>query len=385
MALPKRVLIVTTDSSLAYQPTILNLYAALKPHFDTQIISFCYYNNFIRAKGDIQVNYLRIPKPLKKSLFFLNQVMDRLYNPVISRFNKSAVYRNHLFKKLVSKVLARQLKTEKADAIIAVDFQALVACQKVYGSVDFLSLEIYLDDPYRRQANPEKIRSVIISSEERYAYLFGDRKIRTFIIQNAPNYKEYTLQEPSSRTGLLWAGTLDLRFGFQYVIEFIVAYPEYSLTLKGPYAQGAEDYIHAHFQSLLDSGRLIINKTYLENDAFVHFISGFRIAFCFYDWDLIKNNINYYLGNAGRLFMHFAASVPTIACDIPGLKSVREFDAGRLISDYKPITILNALQEIEADYAAISKNCLLASAYFSFDKNTLPLIDYLQTRKEGNV
>src|SRR5438045_5511874 len=36
----KKLLIVTLNDYIIYQPTILNLYDALAPHFDTTIISF---------------------------------------------------------------------------------------------------------------------------------------------------------------------------------------------------------------------------------------------------------------------------------------------------------------------------------------------------------
>ncbi len=378
----RKVLIVTTDSTLAYQPTLLNLYHELKEHFDISIVSFCYYNNFIPAKGDYKVQYLKIPRFQKKLLFLFNRIGESLINPILKVAGTKLAYRNDLFKALVSATLRRYLEQTTPDEVIAVDFQALSVCQAVFGRAHFLSLEIYPHDKFRKQCDFRRIRSVIISSEERYEHLFGSQELRRFIIQNAPIHKQYELVPITERHGLIWAGTIDLKFGVQYVIDFIRNYPQYSLTLKGPFVTGLEDHIRSSYQELISEGRLIINKTYLENDEFIRFISGHEIAFCFYDWEVIRNNINYYLGNAGRLFMYFAASVPTIACNTPGLKSVRDFNAGRLIDDYQPDTIKKAIDEIKQHYETIAENCLKASEHFSFDKMTAPLIEYLNDTKK---
>ncbi len=376
----KKVLIVSTDSFLVYQPTILNLYNALKEHFDVSIVSFRYYNRFMPVSADYQVTYLAPPKFLKKLLFLLNMPAEKLLNPALKVFSKRLAYRNNLFKKLISSILKRHLRAASADEVIAVDFQAMAACTEVFGGCHFLSLEIYPDDPYKKKVAVSNIKSVIISSEERYELLFGQAQLKTFFIQNAPNYKAYTLAPPAERKGLIWAGTIDPKFGVEHLIKFVAQHPQYTLTLKGSFVSGAEAHIRSAYSALLAEGRLAINTDYLDNDAFIRFVSGFRIGFCFYEWSLIRTNINYYLGNAGRLFMYFAASVPAIACNTPGLKSIREFNAGRLIDDYEPDTILNAVQEIEMDYESISANCTRAAKHFSFDRAVIPLIEFLKTR-----
>lgn len=373
----KKVFIVTTDSTLAYQPSILNLHNSLNNEFEVTIVSFCYYNNFTPAGSSYSVHYIKLNRLLKKGLFLIDKILSGRIKKVCTLLFPSFRYPNTLFKRLVSWKLKSYLKTIKPNEIIAVDFQALYVCQRQFGQVNFLSLEIYPGDRYQKKCDHTKIKSVIISSQERYKHLFGNADLKTFFIQNAPNFKEYPWVPEKDREGLLWAGTIDLKFGIQHLINFLRFYKQYTLTLKGAFAAGAMEYITDSYSDLIGSGQLIINKEYLENDQFIQFISAHRIGFCFYDWDLIENNINYKLGNAGRLFMYYAAGLPCIACNTIGLNSIREFNAGKLIDDYKPETIYQAILAIEENYATYSAQCLKAAKHFSFERSTAPLIKFL--------
>lgn len=377
----KRILIFSTDSFLGYQPSILNLYDELAKHFDTHIISYQYFNNFVPVKASINLTYIKPSKLIKKFLFMINIIMNKFIVPVVRLFNKNYEYQNDLFKAYkvwLGKKHLRNLSVQP-DEVIAVDYIALYTAQQIFGAVHLQSLEIYLNDKYKKKIDPDKIKTVIVPSEERYEYNFGSRQYKKFIIPNAPAYKEYDTYPINERKGLIWAGTISQAFGTYHVIEFIKAYPEYTLTLKGSFVSGYEAVIREKYADLISEGRLIINTEYLDNDAFIHFISKHLIGFCFYEWDVIKNNINYYLAPAGRLFMYYAAGVPTIACKTPGLKSINDFNAGQMITDYKLETIKKAVDTIMADYANMSANSIKAAIFHSFETNTLPLIEYLKT------
>lgn len=375
----KKILLLSTDSFLAYQPSIINLYIELVKHFDVDLISFNYYNKFTPAPPQIKATYLKPPRLVKKACFFLDRLMNKYIVPLTKILGWNYEYQNDLFKKIVVNIAKLHIKDKNPDEVIAVDYVALYAAQQVFGKVHLQTLEIYPNDKYKKKIDPNLIKSVVAPSEERYEYNFGVKEYTKFIIPNAPAYKKYDICSPDTRKGLIWAGTIDYKFGVQYVIEFIKAYPQFYLTLKGSFVHGAESLIRTTYADLIASGRLIINTVYMDNDDFVKFISMHKIAFCFYDWEVIRKNINYYLAPAGRLFMYYAAGVPTIACNTPGLKSIKDFNAGRLIDDYNPETIYKAVSEIENDYNAIAANCIQAAISYSFDTNTVPFINYLKS------
>ena len=77
--------------------------------------------------------------------------------------------------------------------------------------------------------------------------------------------------------------------------------------------------------------------------------------------------------------MYMAAGVPVIACNIPGFAFIEEFNAGILIDNYDPVTILNAAKKIEANYQAYQEACYRVAAHFDFRRNVKPYIEFLDT------
>ncbi len=384
MSFRKKIHIFSTDSFLPYQPSILNLYDTLKEEFDVRITSFNYYNRFAPVKGDYNATYVRVPWLPKKFYFGINILIQKAFVPLIKVFNKAYTYQNDLFKAYLVRRAVRYLRGQPpADEIIAVDFVALSAVQKVHKEVLLMSLEIYVGDKYKAKCDLVALKAIIQPSKERYEYVFGNLKKRLFIVPNAPTYKEYERTPPGEREGLIWPGTIDYNFGVHYAIRFLYEYPEYTLTLKGAFVQGAEDRIRNEFADLIQAGRLIINTEYLGNDAFISFISRFKMSFCFYDWDVIKRNINYWLAPAGRLFMSYSAGVPVIACNTPGLSSITEFGAGVQIDDYEPATIKAAIDTISGDYEHYAAAAITAAKAHSFAESCLLLIAYLKGEDAG--
>ena len=60
--------------------------------------------------------------------------------------------------------------------------------------------------------------------------------------------------------------------------------------------------------------------TWLAAPEYIKYVSNFRIGFCFYDWNLIKNDFNYQTAPSGKLFVYLSAGLPVIVCNIPGFK-----------------------------------------------------------------
>ena len=210
----------------------------------------------------------------------------------------------------------------------------------------------------------------------RYDYIFGDLKLKTFFIQNAPVFKE-EIGGNNNREGLIWAGSIVKKFAVLECLDFSKQYPLYKIILKGGGEQKTLTYIKENYSQLIDSGSVKIDQDYLESNAFISYLSQFRIGFCFYEWDLINGSINYQTAPSGKLFMYLSAGTPVIACNIPGFQFVKEFKAGILIDDYAPITIKNALNEIENNYNQFQEGCYAAAKYYSFDKSVQPYLEYL--------
>ena len=171
------------------------------------------------------------------------------------------------------------------------------------------------------------------------------------------------------REGLIWAGTITKIFSVFECINFIKAFPEFSLVLKGAIPLYTKNEIEMNYKELITSGRIVIDSEYLSAPEYIKYVSNFRIGFCFYDWNLIKNDFNYQTAPSGKLFVYLSAGLPVIVCNIPGFKFIEDYQAGILINDYKPETILNAIKIIEANYSLYQNNCYRAFNDFCFNKN----------------
>jgi glycosyltransferase involved in cell wall biosynthesis len=252
-----------------------------------------------------------------------------------------------------------------------------VVAQEVYGKVHFLSLEIDKNDPFYKHIQYQKISSVFIQSESRFHYLFENRQIPCFLVQNAPVFRASKKQN-SQKKDLIWAGTILERFAVYDCIEMIKEFKEFRLVLKGGGEKNTLRHIHTTYNDLLEQNRLEIDRTYLPENEFIEYLSHFRIGICFYSWELIKSSYNYLTAPSGKLFMYMAAGVPVVACRIPGFQFIEDFGAGVLIDNYDPHTIKDAIMRIEADYEKFSEACYEVADFYDFKKNVMPYVEYLK-------
>jgi glycosyltransferase involved in cell wall biosynthesis len=371
----KKLLIVSSDDIILYQPTILNLYDYLENDFSIIIISF--EPEFLGKVKNVTRNiiYIHIPGMAK---FFYKKI-DLISNALLKRVDKHLFrisFRLSLLRRYKCKLLVSELKKHQADKVIAVDIMPLFAVQHLFRRSDFLSLEIIPGDPYVKKINLLKIGAVIIQNKERYEYIFGRATLKTFYIQNAP-FCSQGFQYNGPRQDLVWGGSIVKNFGVLHCIEFITKYPEFNLTLKGASEKKTLRIIQSEFKSLLLSGKLVINENYLSVNELVEYLSKFKIGFCFYDWKLINNNINYQTAPSGKLFMYLAAGLPVIACNIPGFKFIKEKNAGILIDDYNPSSILKAIKLIEENYSVFSENSINLFREMCFDQGAKHYRNYL--------
>ena len=363
----KEILIVSADDILLYQPTILNLYDYLKDYFNVRIISF--EPKFLGKKKDISRNiiYLSTGKLINRIL----RLADLIVNAPLKRVDKFIFpikFRAQFVRNYKYRILLCELKKHKPEHVIAVDFMPLYAAQKVFGKANLLSLEILPYDPFRKLIDEKKIASLIIQNEERAEYLFSGIDFKIFYLQNAPLCSSQYFNA-GRREGLIWAGTITKIFSVFECINFIKAFPEFSLVLKGAIPLYTKNEIEMNYKELITSGRIVIDSEYLSAPEYIKYVSNFRIGFCFYDWNLIKNDFNYQTAPSGKLFVYLSAGLPVIVCNIPGFKFIEDYQAGILINDYKPETILNAIKIIEANYSLYQNNCYRAFNDFCFNKN----------------
>jgi glycosyltransferase involved in cell wall biosynthesis len=375
----RKMVIITANDFLAYQPSILNLYDFLAPYFDISIISF--EPDYIGKQKPTgrETIYLKIPFLLKWSISkfdFLLQVMSRMLRGIFKGLEHKVLY----YHKLQYHYLGRFLRELDADELLAVDIPALSVTQRILGKCHFFSLEIYPGDPFRKKIKVEDILSVVIQNKERYDYLFPGIKLPVFYIQNAPVFSDDMIRS-YDRKNLVWAGSIVRQFAVLDCIGFVKQYPSYHLLLKGGGDRKTLKYIQINYQDLLNSGNLTIDQTYLGSGEFIDLLAHFRIGICFYSWELIDKSVNYQTAPSGKLFMYLAAGLPVVACNIPGFQFIREFGAGVLIDDYHPETILAAIRLIEMDYEKYSRACYFASEKYSFDKTSRPFIDFLIKNK----
>lgn len=371
----RKMIIITANDFLAYQPSILNLYDFLSPFFDISIISF--EPDYIgkQKPADRNIIFLKIPFFLKwvvSKFDFLLQMMTRMLSVIFKGLEHKVLY----YHKLQYHYLGRFLREIKTDEVLAVDIPALYVTQQVFGKCHFFSLEIYPDDPFRKKIKIEDILSVVIQNKERYDHLFPGLTLPVFYIQNAPVFSEDMIRS-YARKDIVWAGSIVRQFAVLECIGFVKQYPSYHLLLKGGGDRKTLQFIQTHYQELMNSGILTIDQTYLGSRELIDLLAHCRIGICFYSWRLINGSINYQTAPSGKLFMYLAAGLPVVACNIPGFQFIREFGAGILIDDYKPETILDAIGLIEKDYERYSQACYLAAREYSFDRASRPFIDFL--------
>jgi glycosyltransferase involved in cell wall biosynthesis len=378
----KRLTIIFDGIWVAYSPTTIALYDLLSEYFEVTIIAQNprhFDNNPLPNRKVIYINELltknqyRLAKTLFafRALFNKEERILKGAKPGIDaseKINFLEIYNEFNF-------IKNHLAKEKPDFIIAVDSKNLWFTQILGKKVEFLSLEITPQiEFFQNQCNFENINSVIIQTKERYDYLFKNAELRTFYIQNAPVFTPP--QTNNHREGLIFSGTASDEYGFFICLDFLKIYPEYTLTLRG--AMVAKNRVETDYADLITNKNLIVDEKYLDDSEVVNYLRQFKIGFCFYNFKIKQlNTFHFRHVPSGKMFKYFAAGVPVIGVDIPGLKPIKDFEAGILIKDLEPENIKKAIDTIESNYDYYSQNCLKAAEHYSFDKMAKPFVDYL--------
>ncbi len=261
-----KILILTLNDYIIYQPTILSLYDYLAKDANVKIISF--KPQFATKKKDEKRNIEYLETNYWLTHFFTKTdfILSKL-SRLIKVFKPGFTYHYLFYNKYLPSILKNKLKKEndKYDEVIAVDLQVLYLAQQLFGSVQFLSLEVDNDtNRYYKKIDTNKIKSVFVQSEIRYNYMFPGKDIRKFIVQNAPVYKELdcTVQQ---RKNFIWAGAIDRRLAVLDCLEFFKQYPAYKLLLKGGGDIKTRKIIENRYSELLSSRELLlISHTWMQ-------------------------------------------------------------------------------------------------------------------------
>jgi hypothetical protein len=375
----RSLLIIFPDPQLPYSPTTLNLFYELKKHFKVTLISLEPDASYSSQKvNDPDIIYFKndSSEELQLSLFQRGVTkIKRKLNPLSDEQIKTNNLKNRKAKKIIEVV------NKFEGEIIAVDFFALWCVQQAGREAHLVSLEILEYDPYKENCDFYKIKSVIIQSEERYAYLFPDIKPLCFLIQNSPPYVDFTPDYGSrKKNNLIYCGSAMPWFGIISCLDFIKDFPKYNLTIKGAIPKTTLGAINSFYKDLVEDGRLIIDSAYLDAFSLTTFISRFSVGFAFYDFYRFDNvrSFNYYTAPSGKVFQYLNSGVPVIANQLPGFKLIEQNNAGVLIPYLSSNTIKSAIDKIESSYFEVCENAKRASKGMDFIGNAIEFIRYLQ-------
>lgn len=373
----KKVLILFEGTHIAYSPTVIGLYDELTAaNYDVTIIAPLPTHHNQQKLPDRQVIYTQIHFKRINRLYNLIFKLNLFLSKTIKIFKRNKFdFKEYFYNFLFIK---KKINSIKPDYVIAVDFKNLFYSEILGLNVEFLSLELG-DEPFKPLCSYNNINSVIIQSEDRLEYIFKNvRDFKIFYIQNSPVHKELNINY-FTRKDLIYCGTAWKYFGFDQCLDFLYAYPQFSLTVKGMIIE--KDKVLSLNKNLIKQKRLKIDDYYIDDQQIIEYLNQFYIGFCFYNFEIPEmNHFNYYSAPSGKLFKYLAAGVPVIAIDIPGFKFVKQFDCGVLIKDLQPLTIKQAIEKIEADYDNFSSNCSIAAKHYCFHENTKPFIAYLQQK-----
>lgn len=377
----KKGLIFFPYHFLAYSPTTLNLYKCLSNRFDVVIVApeptrfdqkkpgagikvDYYYDHttstFIKIKAAFLLPFMNIIYWLKKGVFKFSYATLKQYFKY-----------NSLFKKYSSL---------EYDFCIVVDILFLSIAVRYMKNIHFLSLEL-TDDllPLIKDTKPQEIKSVIIQNEDRYLYLFPEKLVKPFFIQNSVFWEEGKIVEDKEKDTIIFSGTGSENFGIYHFSSFISEYKHlYKGIVKGTLLPDVRLVLNEKYKDILESGILLVDESYTEADELVSYVSKYEIGVCFYDIEKFnKDRYNYITAPSGKMFTYFASGVPVIGSKIPGLNPVVDFNAGILIADYSPEAINNAVIKIKNNYDVYRQGCIQAAIHYSFDKQADKFISTL--------
>ncbi len=166
---------------------------------------------------------------------------------------------------------------------------------------------------------------------------------------------------------MVYMGNMRVEHGLSCMLDLLRAWPEASLTLRGFFPNACLAKIQRDYRDLFADGRLSLTDDYLEEADIPPFLSGFDLGLCLYEPPRRgKLDFNYRSAPAGKMFNYFAAGLPVLASDLPGLRPVADFGAGIQARSNQVGDLLVAGQALCANHAQYREGALRAARHFDF-------------------
>lgn len=371
-------MILFNGEHIAYSPTVIQLHDLLQKKYDVTITAE-HPRSFNNQKLENRnVLYHKFYHVKGRYFYWILFRIMAVFNKEVKLFKKNKLnYKEYFFKFLFVK---RVIKRYQYKTVISVDILNTLFCSILKTKTDFLSLELCVDEQYLNLIDLKYINCVLIQSIERYQYLFNDKHIKTFFVPNSPTYKDVV---KATHEGLIYGGSAYDELGFYHCLDYVDAYKNEKLTVQGAIMPKDILRVESEYKHLLDEGRLVLKRKYLENDEVVESLSYYEIGFCFYNFNVpvIRDNyFNYVSAPSGKMFKYLAAGVPVVASNILGFKFVTEFKCGVLIDGLSPQEIHKAICTIREDYKSYGENAISAAKFYSFDKAVEPYLKFIEEK-----
>jgi glycosyltransferase involved in cell wall biosynthesis len=266
------------------------------------------------------------------------------------------------------------------DVSFGVDPLGFIAVKAFSNNPVFLSLEVERN-LWSVIAKTLRISKLLIQSEARKEYLLGeDFEPRYWILPNSPIILPDMKQEfGEQKKKILYLGNICRKHGVEFCVDSLrMMDSDIKLTLHGIITKDYLKYLGQRYSDLIDSGRLYITSQYIEQANIYSYLKSFDIGLCLYDIGRDRfSDFNYLSCPSGKMYDYFAAGLPVIGSNILGLQDIKVFNAGVLIDDYQPETIVLAINRIYESYNRYSEASYNAGRHFDFKKYFLPMLDDL--------
>ncbi|MDF1760980.1 MAG: glycosyltransferase [Coxiellaceae bacterium] len=201
---------------------------------------------------------------------------------------------------------------------------------------------------------------VILTTTERLADVFRQAGFQQVTAVACPIYSPpENVSQPLAFRYALYAGAIRADKGFSQVVQAITADTQnlpFHLQLSPPESGRYDDSSKAALQQLKhhDSDHISVAHQTLERQAYLEQFNG-SICLQPYDPDSYHDKLS-------------GVTLDAICCGAPVITSagtwaadtVEHYNAGVVIADRKPETILSAIDTIKNDYDNFQKNCLAA-------------------------
>lgn len=346
----KKFLVVFPCDTLSYSPTMLNMIEMLSECGNVDLLTF--WDKRVESVGrklPCRIFYIRIPSLMRRLL--------------------QRVFGFYCWLKAFLLYAGLKWHRDEYDLIFAVDSLGYFVTSKVYKRrVIYVSLEIY-DDIWLALTKRIGVDMLLIQSQARKQFLFGDDPISYRILPNSSREMPTPPAKEQRGFRLIYMGAIYPVHGVEFCIEALNVLPErFSLTLKGVVSARYKNILRQKYGALMETGRLSIDDTYVPQDSVVDYLRSFDAGLCLYDIEgKLSGNFNYISCPSGKMYSYFAAGLPVIGQDILGLQDVADHDAGILIARTSPQDIAEAVLEVFSDYGRFAKGALSAGEALCFE------------------